>query len=259
MASIRFQRRHNPLKARLLAPFVPKYRLRSRIAAMPEPIQLIIRQVVLSDDNRLLFVRNFKSGCTTVSHLIYERDKGHRYDGNISDAPDLIRGIPYLDKVEPALADPSIYRFTMVRHPVSRAVSAFRDFVVDRRNRESARHLPALREFGLRDGDPASAQFDVFLSFIEACRRIDPAGTDPHFRTQVMNTAFGTMRYDRICRIENYAEDVSAVFREAGLAVPESLGKMRMNSSSPQDFELSPRQVERLHEVYADDFEAFGY
>ena len=92
MASIRFQRRHNPLKARLLAPFVPKYRLRSRIAAMPEPIQLIIRQVVLSDDNRLLFVRNFKSGCTTVSHLIYERDKGHRYEGNISDAPDLIRG-----------------------------------------------------------------------------------------------------------------------------------------------------------------------
>lgn len=249
------------MKLRLLSPISKRHRAKRTLLAQPYAIQDIIHQLVLTDDKKMLFVRNFKAGCSSVTHLLYEFSKGHVFAGNISDAPDFMRGVPYWPHIEPALSAPDVYRFTMVRHPQTRAVSAFRDFFIDGRNREAARYDGILGEFGASTEATIDEKFDAYLAFISYCLTENPEGTDPHFRRQVTNTAFGTMRYDRICRLETYADDMERVFAEAGAALPKSasLTKKKNVSQGAKVFAPSPAQQEEIRALYRADFEAFFY
>ena len=78
---------------------------------------------------------------------------------------------------------------------------------------------------------------------------------------QVKNVAFGTISYDRICKLENFANDIALVFAEAGLEFA-NLGaavKVKSNPTKMQSFAPSEDQTNRLRKIYRDDFEVFGY
>ena len=261
MIRLASQRPINPLKSWLLVPFSARHRAKLRISRQPPAVQRIVHQLVVSDDERLLFTRNFKAGCSSASHLIYEYSKGRKYRDNISHAEDLARGIPYWKKIERCLGSPDCYRFTIVREPVARAVSGFRDFVVEGRNGKAPLYAATLAALGLCRDDPLERQFDVYLTFLELFLAQDRLGADPHFRTQAVNIGLGVVDYQRICRLEDYIRDMRQVFDEAGVAPPaDALGGERRNRSSRQSaFTPDAGQVRRQQALYAEDFEAFGY
>jgi len=224
-------------------------------------VQNVVHQLVLTDDENLMFVRNFKAGCSTVTHLLYQLSKGTQFDGNISDAQDLMRGMSYWPQLEMALARPDVYRFTMVRHPESRAVSTFRDFFVDHRNRKASVYKDVLHDFGAQPASPVEQRFDAFLGFVDYCLNVNPEGTDPHFRRQITNTAFGTLKYDKVCRLENYSTDMEKVLSEAGMTLPDEASLRSRKNVSQQEvvFEPTVGQKRKLEQLYAPDYEAFGY
>jgi len=238
-----------------------RHRAKKTLLSQPREIQNIIHQLVLTDDEKLMFVRNFKAGCSTVTHLLYHMSKGARFEGNISDAKDLIRGMPHWPQLEQALGRSDVYRFTMVRDPQARAVSTFRDFVIDQRNRKASVYKDAFRDFGLSEEAPLEQRFDAFLDFVAYCLDQNPEGTDPHFRRQVTNTAFGVMRYNKIGRLENYADDMAQVLSEAGASLPDgvSLAKRVNVSNQKVSFTPSAAQKRKIEHLYAADYEAFGY
>ena len=262
MVKIKFAKPLNRRKHLLLAPFSARHRLKARISEQPVPIQLVFRHIIMSDDLKLLFVQNSKAGCTSTAQLIFEYSRGHRYDGNIHlKGSKLVRGLSNWDIVSPALTDSSAYKFTVVRHPVDRALSGFKNFFVDKRNRIYPKYRRVISAFGYRDDADFAPNFDAFLDFIETSLERSPDFTDPHFRAQVKNVAFGTISYDRICRLENFAEDIALVFAEAGLEFA-NLGeavKVKGNPTKMQSFAPSEDQKNRLRKIYRDDFEAFGY
>lgn len=261
MHSVKFSTRLNPIKLRLLAAISKRHRAKRSLLDQPYAIQDIVHQLVLSDDEKLLFVRNFKSGCSTVTHLLYQASKNTQFHGNISDANDLMRGVPYWPRIRPALTRADVYRFTMVRHPQTRAVSAFRDLFIDQRNRKAVAYAHILAEFGAASGTSVADKFDAYLRFLSYCLSENPEGTDPHFRRQVTNIAFGTLQYDKICRIENYAQDIAQVFQDAGVSLPEGVSLNKKKNVSTQEIAFEPNAVQqqKLRDLYAADFEAFDY
>jgi len=154
-----------------------------------------------------------------------------------------------------------VYRFTMVRDPQARAVSTFRDFVIDQRNRKASVYKDAFRDFGLSEEAPLEQRFDAFLDFVAYCLGKNPEGTDPHFRRQVTNTAFGVMRYNKIGRLENYADDMAQVLSEAGASLPDGVSLAKRVNVSNQKVAFTPSAAQRrkIEQLYAADYEAFGY
>ena len=253
--------RPNFLKARLLAPFSARYRARLTLAGEPEALLVVANHVVVTRDRRLALVKNSKAGCTSAAQLLYAYDTGAVFDGRIHRGEEQIAGPLHVRAGLDALSDASVYKFTFVRNPLARCVSAFQDFVLDRTNPGVRHHLPRLPAFGWRPDAPEADQFDAFLGYVEASFAADRIWTDPHFRLQTINIALGTVAYDHIGRLESYAEDMAHVLRASG-AWREDLAALltrRDNASRAKKFVPSPEQAARVRALYAEDCAAFGY
>ena len=262
MTKIRFVVPYNATKSRLLAPFSQRHATKYQVAQQPLAIQLVARHIVISDDDKLLFVQNSKSGCTSASHLIFEHNNGYTFDGKIhKPAANLKRGLHDWDLTKRLLASPDAYRFTIVRDPIKRAVSAFKDFFVEKQNPASDWFAKPIRAMGYDDSKDIEDNFDVFLDFVTESMRQSATLTDPHFRCQTHNVAWGYIDYNRVCRLENYADEMRAVFTEAGLELP--LGGQNLvskkNTTKSVSFAPSNRQIDRIKTIWADDFRAFDY
>ena len=262
MPKIQMQKPLHPLKYRMLAPFSERYKTKAKIAASAMPLQTIVPHIVMSDDRKLLFVQNSKAGCTSASHLIYEYSRGNRYEGKIHarDAG-LHRGLSYFDDALIALNSPETYVFSIVRDPLKRAVSCFKNFFIDQKNRNYPKYSRSIRKLGFVDGGPMEDNFDSFLRLIELSFTQNLVLTDPHFRLQTLNLGYPDIRYDRICKLENYNADMQAVFKDIGFMFPRDSGALRKreNASKPSQFSPSAMQVKKIEALYAKDYEAFGY
>lgn len=247
---------------RLLAPVLPRYRQLRALQEMPLALRGPCRNLILSHDRRLLFLRNQKCACTQTVQLMVHRATGAFWRGNVHRANRGILPARYRwTEIRPVLEAGSAYLFTFVRDPERRAHSAFRNFFVDRANLARTKHLPAMRARGYDPDRGAERNFDVFLDYVEECLALDPLRTDTHFRRQVDNIAFGKLPHDRIGRVESYARDIVEIHEAAGIAgfPPPELLAMRFNPSAPAASPPTPAQRARIRRIWAADYEAFGY
>lgn len=262
VSKVLMTKRQNPLKTRILAPFFSRYRARLSIANEPEDLRIIAPNIILTNDRKLVFVKNAKAGCTTVAQALYFYNYSKFFSGRIHGREvGLLQGYELMKDRVLALQDAGTYKFAFVRNPTARLVSAFHNFIIERNNHSSDRHLKRMSAFGYREAAEAHYNFDVFLSYIESSFATDRKYTDQHFRAQTINVAFGAVGYDYIGKIENYAADLEHVFRESGLWRQElsQLVSVRENSSKLAAYMPSDKQLRRIEKLYAEDFEVFGY
>ncbi len=245
-----------------LSPFVRRYRDRLDLNRLDRKIRLVLGDVVQSDDGRLALVKNSKCACTAAAALIYEYSKG-RPCGDVIHAQtgDFTQGIEHWRSHFRALSDTGVVKATFVRHPEDRIVSAFKNFVVDKRNNNAPMHLAAMRRFGYGESLDLERKVDLFLTYIEACIEADPLLTDRHFRAQVHNTAIDRIDYDLIARVEHFREGMLELFGRIGardfIAAKATLE--RQNQSTPTPLHLSASQRLRVESLYSADYEAFCY
>jgi len=248
---------------RLLAPFVPRYKVLNELAKEPPHLRGPLRNLILSHDRRFMFLRNQKCACTQTTQLLYAYgNNGETYKGNIHRANHGIYAARYrwMD-IKPVFEAHMAFQFTFVRDPETRVHSAFRNFFVDLTNIARHKHLKPMVAHGY---DPARGEdynFDVFLDYIAHSFAVDRLNTDSHWRLQVDNIAFNDIRFDYIGRVENYEADIRKVFDAGGAPgfPPAELLADRRNRSTTAKTAVTPAQSARIRQLYAPDYEAFGY
>lgn len=149
-----------------------------------------------------------------------------------------------------ALASGIYTRFTVVRNPYDRVLSAYKEKILCRR-RQLSRFSSAL---GVSDGQIPS--FETF------CRFIDSGGLhrDAHWAPQSDLLLLPLEDYDVIGRVESLSGDIERIFAALGKPTPSVIPRVnqteRTKSVRSHYTEDSQNIVRRL---YKRDFDLFGY
>jgi hypothetical protein len=206
-------------------------------------------------DLGLLYVKNPKAGTSTILgwlDRLHTSEPGHEF-GNIHKEHRLptLRELGW-ETVGEMLAG-SAYRFSFVRHPLRRLESVYWDKIV---------HTPRMRpRFPELLGLPAPTSTLSFEAFLEAVERQDPVTEmNQHWRPQHVNLMHPLVTYDRVGRLESFDADLALIREEAGLPdVPAEVRNTSRRRTTDSVYEGRPDLVRRVEELYALDYELYGY
>ena len=254
---------HNDWITRALAPFFPRYRVLRELEREPEHLRMVFRNLILTRDHKLLFLRNQKAACTQVTQILYSYSThGKFYRGNVHRANRGIIAARYKwPLIREVMAAEKPFFFTFVRNPEKRAVSAYMNFFHDRENLARRNHDAALRKFGYDPAGEMERNFDAFLDYVDHSLKTDRMRTTTHWRPQVDNIGGSHFTFDLIGQVENFERDIRRIFAAAGVsqALDERVLWQRFNRSSSGALVPTPAQRARIRDIYAEDYAAFGY
>lgn len=204
----------------------------------------------------IIYVKNPKAGCSTI--LVWlDRIHTGEYDFEFSDVHQENR-LPTVRDVGRAavvrMLSGEAYRFTFVRHPLRRFESVYWDKMVH--NVKWRKNIPAA--LGVELDPDTVVSFEQFLSIVE---QQDPVSEmDPHWRPQHINLMHPLVTYDYVGRLESFAADLEHIREAAGLPhVPLEVRNTSRRTSTDSVYDGRPGLVRRVEQIYATDFELYGY
>lgn len=211
-------------------------------------------------DHGIVYVKNAKVATSTTLLWLHRLHTGkHDYlPAGIS--IHFENQVPTADDVGRATAahmlDGDAYRFTFVRDPIHRVESAYLNKIVEAADGLKGRRRRIQR---LLDQPTDPDRVPTFEEFITVLTLEDPIAMDPHWRPQHLNLMHPLVTYDHIGRLETYADDLATITEQAGLPhVPVEA----QNTTPPRRdslFDGQPALLATAREVYAQDFELYGY
>lgn len=193
-----------------------------------------------------------KAANTTIKHMIAEEDLADEMSIHWT-SPRGLRRLRNTDFTLNDLADGACRCFTVVRDPIERFASAYRDRVVRARD---AVLLDALHAFlGHAPDRPVSV--DEVIAYVS---ETPSQKMDEHLRPQWACCGAGRIPFERIGKVESLRQDLES-FVAAGLMTPESLGRyaVRNHSGGYAADELTSAQRSRVKRLYERDYALFGY
>lgn len=153
------------------------------------------------------------------------------------------------EEVETMVAD--FFKFTIVRNPYTRILSAYLDRVV----RNKAESLVVRNTLGIPSPDPVS--FVQFLDFLEFRGGLQ---ADPHWARQTDLLGLPPRMLDRVGRFERLQDDLpdimGTVFGTDAQTTTVSPHATRANELAKVQ---SAETLARVYRLYEPDFDAFGY
>lgn len=263
--------RTGALLYRVLGTVSPYYRGRAALETCPLPLAQALRRCVLTRDGRLLFLKNPKAACSTVLQLIHFHENGRFADvRHLHRTSDVRQGIPHAEAHIAALDDPNCVRFTAVREPASRAVSGFMMFFsgagaevfkAEGRDKKAAKREAGMWALGYDPKGDMHRNFDVFLEYVAQCFETGREHVNVHWKPQTLSIALGHIPYSRIGRVESLKQDLQAVSEMLGYSLFGAQEELpSVNRARRQGgFELTSEQRRKIRDLYAEDYEAFGY
>lgn len=117
------------------------------------------------------------------------------------------------------------------------------------------RRVRIQRVLGLPEDRNSPPSFDQFIDAIE---RQDPIRLDQHWWPQHLNLMHPLVEYDVVGRLENFEADRRRIEQMAGLP----LVPVQARNTAKRDgslFDGRPDLLNRVRDIYAQDFELFGY
>lgn len=219
--------------------------MRDLRAALPKGLA---RQINAIPKLGVVYVTNQKAACSTIKLMLLRAESG-----DVALNPAKVHGKDVFAHprdigwpVVLGMLSGSAFRFTFVRHPVARLLSAYADKLVRQRHA----FAPLVNAALGRDAD-AQTTLDDFLDAIEAQA---PVECDPHWRAQHLNILHDVIGYDLVGRVESFAADIATVPALAGIPVDAKNVNVKFPPPAP-----TAAQVRRIEHIYARDFELFGY
>ncbi len=246
----------------IFSPFSRHYNKKLNVARTPLADRIVLDHMVSTKIPKLVFTKNSKAACTSVAHAMYLVSTGSQYDGKIhQEAEILSQGRSHWNNSLARRGMPDYKSFTFVRHPIDRLESAFRNFVIERRNLSLIYHAAGFEAFGYSKDKSENENLDAFLDYVEASLAASRLRTDRHWRRQVDNIGWGRFDYDFIGKVENLQEDLRKLFGMAGVdqKASEHASSIRENASRTSEGIANKAQCARIRTLYVEDFEAFGY
>ena len=217
---------------------------------------------------RFVYLKTSKAACSTVmATLVREMARAHGDDIEVvMDTLDSVHTPPAdlvlsgrvgLDEeaVMKALADDAAFKFTIIRDPISRTVSAWADKIAGAQ-KEKGRLMEYL---GREETDNLTLkQFIALLASDEGA-----ADLDRHWRLQRKETSYDLMNYDYIGTVETMDASmrhiVSTIFgAEAADRIEDTRKTLGHKTKSQELMEtLSKRDITALEKAFAPDFEMY--
>lgn len=208
-------------------------------------------------DEGCIYVKNAKAGCSTVIlwlHRVHTGDHEFLPQVNIHKEHRLpqVKHVGW-DTVARMLAGDA-FRFSFVRDPIGRVESAYRDKILAVKN--DRWRVLVQETLGMPVDPNRELTFDQFLAALELQ---DPLRMDPHWRPQHLNLLHGLVEYDLVGRLENFAGDLARVRELAGLPdVPIEVRNV-VPKPSGRLVDGHPDLLRKVQDIYARDYELYGY
>lgn len=258
MQEVWLTKKVNLKKYNILAPIVPRYRCKKALSELEPHLWSIVNHTIISNNSQYLFVKNSKAACSSVSHAFYQWQYHVEYDGNIHQCRQLLQGSRHTALVVNAFKNPAIFKFSFVRNPTKRAISAYNNFFVDFRNRQHAKHLPFMQKLGFDVGNSGERNFDIFLNYLANSFELDLDRVDPHFRPQFYNVRPDLVSYDFLGRVENLESDLKSIMdtlRERGICL--DLPNVERKNVSRGGYSPTENQIRKLEKLFSKDYDLF--
>lgn len=164
-----------------------------------------VHQIYLSDQ-KLIYIPIPKNACTSIKHALHEIEFGKRFDAALPEFSDYQEHHDYYKKRSHAFTSVSALRkrtdttrFALIRDPVKRLISCYRNRVLDLGDLESSREI--LKNEGL----PIDPDLNTFVLNLAEYRRINKS-IEHHSRPQYKFLG-GTIDYlDHIFTLRSISE-----------------------------------------------------
>jgi hypothetical protein len=221
--------------------FYPRGSLNTRIVALP--------------DYGLVYVKNPKAASSTVMLWL---DRLYTGDHSLSTRKTHLNNhLPTSNqvgwKVVSSMLDGAAFRFTFVREPLGRFASTYYSKVA----RLSHWHAKVQELLGVPEDPDSPVTFEQFLTLVE---QQDPLEMDLHWRPQHLNLMHPLVTYDLVGHVETFDRDLARIREHVALpevaAEPRNVSKRKPTVSV---YEGRPDLVRRVQQIYAQDFELYGY
>ena len=200
------------------------------------------RPCIVIHSARVIFVPNFKCAYCSFAELFRQSFDEFSAASSLSDLKS------YTDLRDARYE--GFFKFSIVRHPLRRALSCFRD-KYERRTRHlniANWQVPLLK---LLEREAIS-----FIDWLEFIASMPDEYSDPHWRSQyyTMHTEEGQQLVDAVYKLENLSEHQDELSERVGI----SAQLQRLNSTTPT-FEPDGTALSIVKRRYEKDFEAFNY
>ena len=214
----------------------------------------------LSEKHQYLYVETPKVACTTIKAVL-QGAEGRKVDQVGADAIHNRGQSPlHSPKNNPKLFfrilnSESAYRFTFVRNPYTRLLSAYLDKI---------RQKPIFDEWRVRRLQQLSLPINENISFhdfVKSLENADPQKMDAHWRPQVLLIAQTNVHYNFIGRFENLNEDIKNVARYLGFSDSLDFIKNPHVTNSDQKIKkyYNKELFKMVNEIFLDDFKELNY
>ena len=242
--------------------------------------------MMVSEKDKLLYIPVAKCACTSLKSMMVELAEVDRPEAVMGLGVHFVTdrfntGVQLKDKpidlAREILASDQYFKFSVIRDPFERLVSAYLEkFVYKRANKRNLVHTQQVVRNVQGDDhfDPhAGISFDQFVEYI---LRHSPHDLDPHWRPQYLYF-LGVRHLSRIFRLENIDQLEQYLLQHLGIET--QLGHANANSKSdlilpdvseliaseldergsidPRSF-LSSKHAEAIREYYREDFEFYN-
>ncbi|MEM9740215.1 MAG: sulfotransferase family 2 domain-containing protein [Pseudomonadota bacterium] len=224
------------------------------------------RAVIISLKHKFVYFRVPKAANSSVKHYIYTQET--IFDGKtIKDS--LIHDVHYGPVVRPSMigldsdmlteimTSPDWYRFTVVRNPYSRILSAY----LDRYHQNGSDLNKAVNAVRVKDGEDGVANLAVFSEFVRIVERDERVGRDMHVVAQHCENFASEIAMD-ILRQETLQADMDQFAKRIYGKDRADIGEKSPSKTSASDKVLKYFDEETLaaaNRMYARDFDLFEY
>lgn len=232
------------------------------------------KNFIITKDKKFIFSYNPKVACTNWKCVLryYEGFTESYLDAKV--AHDRERsGLEFLSNLENSqdyLTDEGIKKFSFVRDPYSRIVSAYANKIepLISGQRSSKQDNPYFYDIfktiqGFK-GKEITDPIIGFVYFLEWLIEVDDFHTNnEHWLPQSKLLDIENVQYDYVGRLENIDDDASVILKELGLDISfPSQKDVRFaptNASSRLKTFLTKESVELINAIYSADFVNFKY
>lgn len=216
----------------------------------------------ISIKNNYLYVQNPKVASSTIkAKLIATEIEGTNINKEeIGLHPDVVRSVhikPY--QLTDAMLDDVLFssnfiRFCFVRSPISRVLSAF----LDKIQRNEPEGVAFKRSMNIAPEENIS--FYEFLSILHKNQN-NKRLWDPHWRPQFALLRPDLVKYTIIGKFENFDTSYYKIndLLKGKLGPYEIRAPHKTGASEKINDEIRERELQMIHEIYRNDFIAFGY
>jgi len=211
--------------------------------------------------NNFLYIENQKTGCSSLKQALVAAELGNNNNNNAFDFK-LIHNRKYspllnvyqVGNLNTFLKRKDIHRFSFVRNPYTRLLSAYLDKI--KTNQLIVNTL--LKQTGQTKVKRKDITFEAFVGMVGLQTSYM---MDPHWRIQYYNILYKEIDYGKIYRFENLESEVSSLLKILNINqnLYSNVSPHKTKANDLLDKYYTTNLKDRVYDIFEIDFDTFGY